>query len=148
MAAGLSLPRENLDRFRDAFESEVEKLLEGVELDSVVESDGPLQPGDFNLPLARELRFAGPWGQHFPEPVFDGEFELVQQRIVGEKHLKMVLRTPGDPGQIVDAIAFGVDTGQWPDHAVERVQLAYRLDSNLFRGQETVQLLVEHIEAA
>lgn len=143
MAAGLSLERNQFERFRDAFESEVESLLGDTELSAVIESDGALGPADFDLELARLLRFGGPWGQQFPEPVFDGEFELVQQRLVGERHLKLVVR--GDSGEALDAIAFNVDLELWPDPGVTRVHMAYRLDINLFRGRETVQLMVEHL---
>jgi single-stranded-DNA-specific exonuclease len=146
MAAGLSLADTDFERFRDAFEAEVECLLEGVELDAIVESDGELCPDDLTLPLARTLRYAGPWGQHFPEPLFDGEFLLVHQRLVGERHLKLVLAHPDRPEQLLDAIAFNIDLEAWPNPAVERVLIAYRLDSNEFRGRESVQLLVEVIE--
>jgi single-stranded-DNA-specific exonuclease len=116
-----------------------------VHLQAVIESDGELSPEDFQLDLATRLRFAGPWGQHFPEPVFDGRFRLVDQRLVGEKHLKMVLALPGSEA-LVDAIAFNVDTDCWPDLAAEQVEIAYRLDVNEFRGQRSVQLVVEHLE--
>jgi single-stranded-DNA-specific exonuclease len=146
MAAGLSLEESNFERFRDLFESEVERLLEGVELDAVVESDGELDITHFNLPLAQELRYAGPWGQLFPEPQFDGVFSIVQQRLVGERHLKLVLSPPGDPQLLLDAIAFNVDLDVWPSETIERVNLAYRLDSNEFRGRESLQLMVEYLE--
>jgi single-stranded-DNA-specific exonuclease len=148
MAAGLSILREDFERFRDLFEHEVERLLEGVELEAGIESDGELEPAQMQLELARQLRFGGPWGQHFPEPVFDGVFKLVQQRIVGERHLKLVLAHPSQPDQLLDAIAFNVDTAIWPDHQLEQVRVAYKLDSNEFRGRESVQLLVEVLEPA
>ena len=148
MAAGLSLAEADFERFRDAFESEVELLLEGVALDAIVESDGELAGQDFSLPLARSLRYAGPWGQHFPEPLFDGKFSVVQQRLVGERHLKLVLTHPERPEQLLDAIAFNVDLELWPATEVENVYLCYRLDSNEFRGRESLQLLVEVIEPA
>jgi single-stranded-DNA-specific exonuclease len=93
------------------------------------------------------LRTAAPWGQHFPEPIFDGEFFIQQQRLVGEKHLKLVL-SPEESGQtLIDAIAFNVDLNQWPDASRRRVRLAYRLDVNEYRGRKTVQLMVEYLEA-
>ena len=113
---------------------------------SVVETDGELLPGDLALPLARMLRYAGPWGQHFPEPLFDGEFQVVHQRLVGERHLKLVLSHPERPDTLLDAIAFNVDLDLWPNHGVERVIIAYRLDSNEYRGRERLQLLVEVID--
>lgn len=147
MAAGLSIADVDFERFRDAFEAEVECLLEGVALDAIVETDGELQAQDLTLPLARALRYAGPWGQHFPEPLFDGEFSVVHQRLVGERHLKLVLCHPQQPDQLVDAIAFNIDPQTWPDPAVERVLIAYKLDSNEYRGRENLQLLVEVITA-
>jgi single-stranded-DNA-specific exonuclease len=109
-------------------------------------TDGELLPDELNIELAELIRASGPWGQAFPEPLFDGEFVLVQQRLVGEKHLKMMLTT--DSGHAVDAIAFGVDLQRWPDASVKRVRLVYRLDVNEWRGNRSVQLLVEHLEAA
>jgi len=115
-----------------------------VHLQAVVESDGELAATEFELDLACELRFAGPWGQHFPEPVFDGVFNIVHQRLVGEKHLKLVLSLPSSE-QLLDAIAFNVNLDIWPDESVLQVELAYRLDVNEFRGRRTVQLMVEHL---
>ncbi|MCX2981786.1 single-stranded-DNA-specific exonuclease RecJ [Halieaceae bacterium IMCC14734] len=146
MAAGLSIERKDFERFRDLFEHEVERLLDGVELEAAIESDGELPASQMQLELARQLRFGGPWGQHFPEPVFDGVFTLVQQRIVGERHLKLVLAHPQQPDQLLDAIAFNIDTALWPDHELEQVRVAYKLDSNEFRGRETVQMLIEVLE--
>ncbi len=146
MAAGLSIAREDYPAFAGAFVAEVERHAQDVELQAVIESDGELAAQDFELSLAQALRFAGPWGQHFPEPVFDGEFDIVSQRIVGEKHLKLVLSVPGS-GRALDAIAFNIDTGRWPDEGVARVHAAYRLDVNEFRGAQNVQLVVEHLTA-
>lgn len=147
MAAGLTLPRASYEAFSEAFVAEVARHAEDVELQAVIESDGELAPGDFDLELASLLRFAGPWGQHFPEPAFDGCFRLVSQRLVGDRHLKMVLAPPGSD-VTVDAIAFNVDLGRWPDDSVEQVELAYRLDVNEFRGNRSVQLVVEHLVAS
>lgn len=115
-----------------------------VELQAVIESDGELAEHEFELELATALRFAGPWGQHFPEPVFDGLFRIVNQRLVGEKHLKLVL-FPAAGSLLLDAIAFNVDLEVWPDPSIEQVEIAYRLDVNEFRGQRTVQLVIEHL---
>jgi single-stranded-DNA-specific exonuclease len=147
MAAGLTLEQSRYREFADAFLEEVGRHAEDVHLQAVIESDGELAPGEFQLDLAVALRFAGPWGQHFPEPVFDGTFRVVNQRLVGEKHLKMVL-TPGGSDQLLDAIAFNVDLDRWPDDSVRDVVLAYRLDVNEFRGQRNVQLVVEHLAPA
>jgi len=147
MAAGLSLSRDAYEDFSRAFVEEVARHAEEVHLQAVIESDGELAETDFDLELATALRFAGPWGQHFPEPIFDGIFQVVSQRIVGEKLLKLVL-FPADGSVLLDAIAFNVDTDAWPDAAVRRIELAYRLDVNEFRGQRNVQLVVEHLAAA
>jgi len=146
MAAGLTLPLEHYEDFAAAFLEEVERHAEDVSLQAVIESDGELTPADFQLELAGELRFAGPWGQHFPEPVFDGRFTLLNQRLVGEKHLKLVVEPPG--GQAIDAIAFNIDTDRWPDDTAREVELAYRLDVNEFRGRRSLQLVVEQLSPA
>lgn len=147
MAAGLSLARADYERFAEAFVAEVERHAEDVQLQAVIESDGELVESDFALELAEQLRLAGPWGQHFPEPVFDGRFQVVSQRLVAERHLKMVL-FPASGSVLLDAIAFNIDPEVWPDQTVEQVQIAYRLDVNDYRGQRSLQLLVEHIEPA
>ena len=146
MAAGLSLEESRLDAFRDELLTVVAEHLEGVALDAIIETDGQLPASELELGLARELRYASPWGQHFPEPMFDGIFNIVHQRLVGERHLKLVLHHPEASNQTVDAIAFNVDTEQWPNQELEQVRVAYRLDCNYFRGQESVQLMVEHLE--
>ncbi|SDJ57201.1 single-stranded-DNA-specific exonuclease RecJ [Microbulbifer yueqingensis] len=147
MAAGLSLPAENLDSFRAAFEAAVRARLDESRLQAVIESDGELEPADFSLHTAALLRNCAPWGQAFPEPLFDGEFLLLQQRIVGERHLKMTVAPEADPQRAIDAIAFNVDTEQWPAPA-EKIRLAYKLDINEYRGRESLQLLVDYLEPA
>ena len=146
MAAGLTLPKANIEAFGRAFETVISELVTPELLTGVLLTDGELLPDELSLELAELIRVSGPWGQAFPEPLFDGEFVLVQQRLVGEKHLKMMLTT--DSGHAVDAIAFGVDLKRWPDASVKRVRLVYRLDVNEWRGNRSVQLLVEHLEAA
>ncbi|MCK5092688.1 MAG: hypothetical protein KAR30_09195, partial [Gammaproteobacteria bacterium] len=117
------------------------------DLRGVIHSDGMLDEQDLGLDLAEQLREAGPWGQGFPEPVFDGEFEVISQRIVGEKHLKMMVRPLG--GSVtLDAIAFNVAGSaaeQFGEGELDEVSLAYRLDVNEFRGIRSAQLMVEHI---
>ena len=144
MAAGMTLRRDDYEAFSAAFVAEVARHAADVELQAVIESDGELEPTDFQLDVAATLRYAGPWGQHFPEPVFDGTFDIVSQRLVGEKHLKLVLSLPGKP-LVLDAIAFNVDLDTWPNASIESAQIAYRLDVNEFRGQRNVQLVVEHL---
>ncbi|WDU63215.1 single-stranded-DNA-specific exonuclease RecJ [Pseudomonas poae] len=145
MAAGLTLPEANFPLFAEAFDTEVRRQLREEDLTGRLLSDGTLAVEEFHLELARALRHAGPWGQHFPEPLFHGVFQLVEQRIVGERHLKVVLKS--ECGSVkLDGIAFGVDREVWPNPTVRWVELAYKLDVNEFRGQETVQLMIAHIE--
>jgi len=146
MAAGLTLQRDAYADFAAAFVEEVSRHAQDVHLQAVIESDGELSLDELQLALATELRFAGPWGQHFPEPIFDGRFAVVSQRLVGAKHLKLVL-TPTGSNTLLDAIAFNVDQDIWPDTTIEHVEIAYRLDVNEFRGQRSLQLMVEHLVA-
>ena len=144
MAAGLSLERQKFDAFREAFESEVAKQLSPDQLFGRIDSDGELQADELNLELARLLRNAGPWGQDFPEPLFDGEFQVIDQRIVGEKHLKLRLSPTGSNRQI-DAIAF--NQAESRSRPGEQIHAAYRLDINEFRGRVSPQLIVEYISS-
>jgi single-stranded-DNA-specific exonuclease len=145
MAAGLTLPEANFTLFSQAFDAEVRRQLPEEDLTGRMLSDGSLAVEEFHLELARALRNAGPWGQHFPEPLFHGVFQLVEQRIVGERHLKVVLKT--ECGSVkLDGIAFGIDREVWPNPTIRWVELAYKLDLNEFRGNETVQLMIAHIE--
>lgn len=147
MAAGLSLPAENLEAFIQAFETAVRNRLTESQLQAVIDSDGELSPPEFSMETAALLRACAPWGQAFPEPQFDGEFLLLQQRIVGEKHLKMVVAPVAEPQRAMDAIAFNVDIDMWPAQ-VERVHLAFKLDINEFRGRQSLQLMVSHLQPA
>jgi single-stranded-DNA-specific exonuclease len=107
-------------------------------------SDGELQPSELTLEIAEVIREAGPWGQAFPEPLFDGTFRMIDQRLVGNKHLKMTLARDS---QTIDAIAFNIDINMWPNHRCAQIYAAYRVDVNEFRGKRSVQLIVEHFEA-
>ncbi|MDH0293204.1 single-stranded-DNA-specific exonuclease RecJ, partial [Pseudomonas sp. GD04087] len=140
MAAGLSLPQENFGAFAAAFDAEVRRQLDEEDLTGRLLSDGQLGAEEFHLELARALRQAGPWGQHFPEPLFHGIFQIVQQRVVGERHLKLLLKTECGSLQL-DAIAFNIDREIWPNPTVRWAEVAYKLDVNEFRGNETVQLM-------
>ena len=144
MAAGLSLPQAHFGAFSAAFDAEVRRQLCVEDLTGRLLCDGQLGAEEFHLELARALRHAGPWGQHFPEPLFHGVFQLVQQRLVGERHLKMTVKSECGSVQL-DAIAFNIDRELWPNPQVRWAELAYRLDLNEFRGQESVQLLVTHL---
>jgi single-stranded-DNA-specific exonuclease len=145
MAAGLTLAEADFPVFAEAFDTEVRRQLHAEDLTGRLLSDGALAVEEFHLELARALRHAGPWGQHFPEPLFHGVFQLAEQRVVGERHLKVVLKS--ECGTVkLDGIAFGVDREVWPNPTVRWVELAYKLDVNEYRGQETVQLMIAHIE--
>ncbi len=143
MAAGLSLPLANLAAFESAFCAVAATHLANRDNTDAIWSDGPLTAAELDLAFARQLRQAGPFGQGFEMPVFDGIFELVHQRIVGQKHLKLVLRTP--EGDEIDGIAFNIDTSVWPAPDVRYVEVAYQLDVNVFRGRESVQMLIEQL---
>lgn len=144
MAAGLSLETDKYDAFRERFAALIDEWLDGEALQGVVWSDGELHAQEFSLHTAEMLREAGPWGQAFPEPVFDGKFKLLQQRLVGERHLKVMVEPLGG-GPLLDGIAFNVDTRLWPDTSVRQVELAYKLDINEYRGNRSVQLIIDHI---
>lgn len=144
MAAGLSLPAEHFQAFAEAFDKQVREHLCEDDLTGRLLSDGCLAVEEFHLELARALRNAGPWGQHFPEPLFHGVFQLVEQRVVGERHLKVVLKS--ECGSLrLDGIAFGVDREIWPNPSARWVEMAYKLDVNEYRGVETVQLMIAHM---
>ena len=144
MAAGLSLEADRFDEFRQRFGELIGEWLDEESLQGVVWSDGQLMAQELTLPTAELLREAGPWGQAFPEPQFDGKFKLIQQRLVGERHLKVMLEPLGG-GPLLDGIAFNIDTTLWPDPSVKQVELAYKLDINEFRGNRSVQLIIEHL---
>jgi len=141
MAAGLSLSPQNWLKFRDCFVQEVGKYLDVSQCQGEVLSDGPLTPSELNLSIASIIQTAGPFGQQFPEPVFDNIFEIIDQRLVGAKHLKLTLKHE-QGGDIIEAIAFNIDTDQWPNHRVRRIHAAYKLDINEFRQKQRLQLLI------
>ena len=146
MAAGLSIAKKNYPLFAKVFDEAVKSCLTECNLRAEIISDGSLHPSELNLTNAREINDRIPWGQSFPEPLFDGTFYLLQQRIVGQKHLKMVLSMDTENRYLVDAIAFSVDTDQWPDQQVSKVFIVYRLGINEYRGNESVQLIVNMID--
>lgn len=145
MAAGLTITRQAFPEFSRVFNDVVSSKLSEEDLKQNLWSDGELQLDEFSLEMADVIREAGPWGHAFPEPLFDGFFDIVDQRLVGGKHLKMVL---AKEDKTFDAIAFNIDVNQWPNYRCERINAAYRLDINEFRGKRSVQLIVEHVEIA
>lgn len=144
MAAGLSLEEAQFDAFQQRFGELVTEWLDPALLQGEVVSDGPLAAAEMTMEIAQMLRDAGPWGQMFPEPLFDGRFRLLQQRLVGERHLKVMVEPLGG-GPLLDGIAFNVDTACWPDNGVREVELAYKLDINEFRGNRSLQLIIDNI---
>ncbi|MDR9424155.1 MAG: single-stranded-DNA-specific exonuclease RecJ [Marinobacter sp.] len=144
MAAGMTLSRNDLDAFSEAFDRAVRDTLKPEDLEAAITTDGPLASEELNLDTAYLLKRAGPWGQHFPEPIFDGNFRVVSQRIVGENHLKLVLQ-PAEGGGIIDGIAF--NTGpEVPDYTRSGARVVYKPDANTFRGRTNLQLLVDYLE--
>ncbi len=143
MAAGMTLPADHLLRFSAEFDAIARQRLDAQALEQFAWSDGELAVAEFTHEAAHALRYAGPWGQGFPEPVFDGEFSVESWRVVGEKHLKLVMRPDGaDP---VDAILFdALETTPPP----ARVRALYQLDLNEWNGRERLQLLLRQIEPA
>ena len=149
MAAGLSLRESNLPAFRLAFAAEIARRGNRELLSGVIYSDGALSAAELCIGTAQALRSAGPWGQGFPEPAFDGKFLVEEARIVGDKHMKMRLRPSHLGAESIDAIAFGY-MGSPSEDANMRggatVQLVYRLEINEYRGAARVQLNCQHLK--
>lgn len=143
MAAGLTLPLTSLDIFSSVFDQVISSQLKEDDLQHALLSDGELQADELTLEVAEILREAGPWGQAFPEPLFEGVFEIVEQRLLAGKHLKLML---AKEDKLFDAIAFNTDVNCWPNYRCERVNVVYRMDVNEYRNKCKVQLVVEHLE--
>ena len=145
MAAGLSIRKRDFETFKQTFEQEVAALLSEDELEEVVETDGGIEAEQLSLETAHVIETAGPWGQHFPEPVFDNQFEVINWKVVGHKHLKMQLRL-NQADKTVDAIAFNTLEDDLP--STERIHVAYRMNVNEFRNNRSLQLIVDCINAS
>ena len=144
MAAGLTIAQERFETFKLALNFVAKKYLTPELLTAVLYTDGDLSTDCLSVPFAQLLQQAGPWGQAFPEPVFEGEFIIRQQRLLADKHLKLMLEC--SDGNLVDAIWFNADNKAWPDANVKKIRMAYQLDINDYREQQSVQLLVRLIE--
>lgn len=142
MAAGLTIAERHYERFASAAAEQLDRLYPEADFSGAIVSDGSLPASSLALPFARALRDAGPWGSGFPEPLWSGDFVVLEQRTVGENHLKLRVR-PADGGPTIDAIAFNQAGPAYRGV----VQLAFRLDVNEFRGVESAQLVVEQITA-
>ena len=140
MAAGLSIAESSLEEFKQLAAQQMGRLYPDADFSGAIVTDGQLPGAAFNLKFARSLRDAGPWGSGFPEPLWSGEFSVVEQRTVGENHLKMRVRLASG-GDVIDAIAFNQAGPSYRGV----VQLAFKLDVNEFRGVENPQLVVEQI---
>jgi len=140
MAAGLTIAESGYEEFAKLADAQLARLYPDADFSGAILTDGPLPDDALNLPFARALREAGPWGSGFPEPMWNGDFDVLEQRTVGEKHLKLRV-CPASGGTPVDAIAFNQAGPVYRGV----VQLAYRLDVNEFRGVERAQLIVEQI---
>ncbi len=146
MAAGLTISADRYDEFTNCFQQAITDSIDASVLERVVYSDGELSPNQFLLSTAELLREAGPWGQAFPEPTFDGEFVIHEQRLVGDKHLKLTLSPHDNLDKILSAIAFNVDIDVWPNQRVASIKAAYKLDINYYQDQKRLQLLLDYLE--
>jgi single-stranded-DNA-specific exonuclease len=147
MAAGMTISKNNFEKFRSCLNEEVLDFLEETSQQDILQAqlqvDGELASNLFSLDFAEQLHALGPWGQRFPEPMFIGDFEIVRQRLLADRHLKLYLKTAG-ADYAVDAIAFNVDTKIWPSEQ-QQLKAVYKLDINEFRDKRQIQLLIEHI---
>jgi single-stranded-DNA-specific exonuclease len=143
MAAGLTIELQHLDEFRQAFDAEVNRWLGAGSFDDTVLSDGALAEHELNLDTALRLKKLGPWGQAFPEPLFDGVFDVVQKRILADRHIKLVLRQ-AQSNTPIDAILFFAND-ELLLQSFERVEIVYKVDINEYRGESNLQLLIEQL---
>ena len=144
MAAGMSLHEDNYQKFSELFNLEIKQHIELFGIDSDIYSDGELNAEHINMELAELIRSGGPWGQGFPEPAFEGIFEIVDKKIVGENHLKLKIR-PSDHNKMIDAIAFNTTHRGWPKDTTG-INVIYRLDINEYMGRRSPQLIVDYLE--
>lgn len=142
MAAGLSLQLADFSRFQQAFVAEVARHLDISQCEGSIFTDGSLHEREINLETASILQQAGPWGQQFPEPCFDNIFEVLDQRLVGQQHLKLTL-AHSPSATPVDAIAFNIDLNLWPNYRAKKIHAAYKLDINVYQGRSRLQLIID-----
>ncbi|WGE90092.1 single-stranded-DNA-specific exonuclease RecJ [Actinobacillus arthritidis] len=141
MAAGLTIHQDNFIRFQAIFDATINEMIEPEQLQGIIYTDGELSANELTLDIAELLQQSGPWGQSFPEPTFEGEFRLLQQRVLGGKHLKLMVERPN--GGLFDAIWFNADLRIFPDLSIKQVKMVYKLDINEFRGNKNLQLRIE-----
>ena len=146
MAAGLTIESKNLDAFRKLFYQRVDQYFQLNGMETVLLTDGTLDAADLSLGTAQEIRDGAPWGQSFPEPLFEGVFSVTESRLLGGQHLKMSLLSASS-AQSIDAIAFrAVDPGMSCPQ-FDKIKVVYQLDVNDYRGRKSMQLIVKHIES-
>lgn len=141
MAAGLSLKKTDFESFQQAITDIADKTCHKDIFTEQIFSDGELSTNEMTLENAEALRYLAPWGQHFPEPLFHGDFIIKQKQILKEKHLRLNLYQHSQPDQLLSAIAFNTDVENWPNQN-ETVQLLYQFDVNEFRGVKSPQLII------
>jgi len=141
MAAGLTIKESQFELFSECFNEVIKDYISLEDMQDICVTDGELSTEDYSLQLAAEIESAGPWGQKFPEPVFEGKFTVLEKRIVGGNHLKLKLQTDN---RILDAIAFNITDEDWPTGTSE-ILSTYRLGINYFRGDRSLQLLIEYL---
>lgn len=145
MAAGLSLLKSNIKVFEQAWNAILAKHIDPCLLEKVIYTDGELGVDDLTLRFAEVLEYAGPWGQQFPEPVFDGRFLIVDEKILAGKYIKFLLM-PEHSDKVLDGVTFSIDLDTWPFQKCELAHVVYRLDINQFRERRKLQLIIEQIE--
>ena len=144
MAAGLTLDKNSLDQFRESFQEVVEESMENIAVKNYIESDGEFASDWFNPSDVRAISMGGPWGQGFPAPIFDGCFAVLSSQVIANRHLKLSLEVP-DFSHLLDAIAFNVDYDILTTQIIRKVEIAYRMEINCFRGYESIQAVIEQI---
>lgn len=143
MAAGLTIHQSDVEKFQQVFDEMIAQTIDPELLQGVIYTDGELQAKEFSLETAELLQQAGPWGQNFIEPLFEGSFRILQQRLLAGKHLKLMVEN--QYGMLFDAIWFNVDLRSFPDLSIKKARLIYRLDINDFRGNRHIQLIIEQL---
>lgn len=143
MAAGLTIHQNDFVCFQKIFDQTINEMVDSSILQGIIYTDGELQAGEFSIEIANLLQQAGPWGQNFPEPVFEGTFNILQQRVLGGKHLKMMVEN--QYGMLLDAIWFNADLRYFPDLSVKQARIIYKLDVNEYRGNVSLQMRVDKV---
>ncbi len=146
MAAGLALLEKDVAIFRTAFEQVAREKLSEEQLKQTIISDGALPETAFNIETANLLQQSGPWGQNFPEPVFEGVFQILDQKILKDAHLKLNLMQVGKSVEILPSICFNVDRTVWPNPHIKTVQIIYQLSVNTFKNKRSLQLIIKNLK--